>query len=36
MTSKQIYEAVAIELNKIQAPTLKLYEFNYFLNQAIQ
>ena len=35
MTSKQIYEAISIELNKIQAPALKLYEFNYFLNQAI-
>lgn len=35
MTLKQIYEAVAIELNKIQAPTIKLYEFNYFINQAV-
>ena len=35
MTSKQIYEAVAIELSKVQAPSLKLYDFNYFLNQAI-
>lgn len=36
MTSKQIYEATAIELSKIQAPALKLYEFNYFFNQAIR
>ena len=36
MTSKQIFEAVTIELGKVQAPTLKLYEFNYFLNQAIR
>ena len=36
MTSKQIYEATAIELNKVQAPALKLYEFNYFFNQAIR
>ena len=36
MTAKQIYEATAIELSKIQAPTLKLYEFNYFFNQAIR
>lgn len=36
MTSKQIYEATAIELSKVQAPTLKLYEFNYFFNQAIR
>ncbi len=36
MTSKQIYEATAIELSKVQAPVLKLYEFNYFFNQAIR
>ena len=36
MTSKQIYEATAIELSKVHAPTLKLYEFNYFFNQAIR
>lgn len=35
MTVKYVYEAVAIELSKIQAPTIKLYEFNYFINQAI-
>ena len=35
MTSKQVYEATAIELSKVQAPALKLYEFNYFFNQAI-
>ena len=36
MTSKQIYEATAIELSTIQAPALKLYEFHYFFNQAIR
>ena len=36
MTSKQIYEATAIELSKVQAPALKLYEFNYYFNQAIR
>ena len=36
MTAKQVFEATAIELSKIQAPTLKLYEFNYFFNQAIR
>ena len=36
MTSKQVYEATAIELSKVQAPALKLYEFNYFFNQAIR
>lgn len=35
MTVKQIYEATAIELSKIQSLTLKLYEFNYYINQAI-
>ena len=35
MTSKQVYEATAIELSKVQAPALKLYEFNYYFNQAI-
>jgi hypothetical protein len=32
MTVKQIYEATAIELSKIQSLTLKLYEFNYYIN----
>ena len=36
MTSKQVYEATAIELSKIQVPALKLSEFNYFFNQAIR
>lgn len=35
MTARQIFEATLIELSKIQAPTLKLYEFNYFFNKAI-
>ena len=29
-------QATAIELSKVQAPALKLYEFNYFFNQAIR
>lgn len=36
MTSKQVYEATLIELSKEKAPALKLYEFNYFFNQAIR
>ena len=36
MTSKQIYEATAIELSRVQAPALKLYEFNYLFNKAIR
>lgn len=35
MTVKKIYEIVLIELSKVQAPFLKLYDFNYFINQAI-
>lgn len=35
MTARQVYEATAIELSKVQAPTLKLYEFNYLFNKAI-
>ena len=34
-TARQIFEATEIELNKIQAPVLKLYEFNYLINKAI-
>jgi hypothetical protein len=30
-----VFEATLIELNKINAPTLKLYEFNYLFNKAI-
>lgn len=29
------FEATLIELSKIQAPSLKLYEFNYLFNKAI-
>lgn len=35
MTARQVFEATAIELSKIQAPNLKLYEFNYLFNKAI-
>lgn len=35
MTARQIFEATSIELSKIQAPALKLYEFNYLFNKAI-
>lgn len=35
MTARQVFEATLIELNKINAPTLKLYEFNYLFNKAI-
>lgn len=35
MTSRQIYEAILIELNKNNAPSLRLHEFNYLFNKAI-
>lgn len=35
MTSRQLYEAVLIELNKENAPNLILEDFNYFANKAI-
>lgn len=35
MTARQVFEATGIELSKIQAPRLKLYEFNYLFNKAI-
>ena len=34
-TSRQLYEAVLIELNKENAPNLLLEDFNYFANKAI-
>ena len=35
MTARQIFEATLIELSKIQAPALKLYEFIYLFNKAV-
>lgn len=35
MTARQVFEATLIELSKIQAPSLKLYEFNYLFNKAV-
>lgn len=34
-TARQIYESVNIELNKEQAPSLILEDFNYFINKTI-
>lgn len=34
MTSRQLYEAVLIEVNKDDAPSLMLEDFNYFANKA--
>lgn len=35
MTLREVFESVLIELNKIQAPTLKLQEFNYLYKKAV-
>ena len=35
MTARQIFEAILIEQSKVNAPSLKLYEFNYLINKAI-
>lgn len=36
MTVRESYEAVLIELDKVNAPTFLLEDFNYYLNKAIQ
>ena len=35
MTARQVFESTLLELSKTQAPSLKLYEFNYLFNKAI-
>lgn len=35
MTTRQVYEAILIELNKNNAPSLRLHEFNYLFNKAV-
>lgn len=34
-TLRQVYEGVLVELNKVQAPSMLLEDFNYFANKAI-
>lgn len=34
-TAKQIFKNTLIELSKVNAPALKLYEFNYYFNKSI-
>lgn len=36
MTIKQLFEALLIECNKVNAPSFDLESFNYFVNKAIQ
>lgn len=35
MTAKQVFKNTLIELSKVNAPALKLYEFNYYFNKAV-
>lgn len=35
MTAKQVYEGVLVELNKVEAPSLLLEDFNYLFNKAV-
>lgn len=35
MTVKQFYENILVEINKVEAPSLLLEDFNYFINKAI-
>lgn len=36
MTSRDLYENALTELNKIEAPSLLLEDYNYFINKAVQ
>ena len=36
MTARELYEYALIELNKLDAPSLLLEDYNYFINKAIQ
>jgi hypothetical protein len=36
MTIREFYEHVLTELNKVEAPSLLLEDFNYFANKAVQ
>jgi len=35
MTARQLFEYALIELNKVEAPSLLLEDYNYFLNKAV-
>ena len=35
MTARQLFEYALIELNKVQAPSLILEDYNYFINKAV-
>ena len=36
MTARELYEYALIELNKLEAPSLLLEDYNYFINKVVQ
>ena len=36
MTIRELYDYALIEMNKVEAPSLLLEDFNYFMNKAVQ
>lgn len=36
MTARELYEYALIEINKLEAPSLLLEDYNYFINKAVQ
>lgn len=36
MTERELYEYALIEMNKVEAPSLLLEDYNYFINKAVQ
>ena len=36
MTTRDLYDAALIEINKLEAPSMLLEDYNYFINKAIQ
>jgi len=35
MTLRGVYEGLLIELNKVQAPSILVEDFNYFVNKSV-
>ena len=36
MTVRELYDAALIEINKLEAPSMLLEDYNYYINKAIQ
>lgn len=36
MTERDLYDYALIEMNKVEAPSLLLEDYNYFMNKAVQ